>query len=115
MLTSSAFAKVHYLNLEGKRMPYQRDSMLPGVTEWGYEVSLNMKVSMSKVWLESDLTGQSHEARFRNMWWDYTLGYSIIPELDLVWDHQSQHALDWEIQRYDVRDSYGIRLNFIKE
>ena len=113
-LSGTALAKVEYLNLELKRLPYQRDYLVPEQTAWDHEVSLNMKLELKRLWLESDLTGQTAQGRFRNMWWDYTLGVSIIPELDLVWDHRSQHSLDWEQDKFPIRDSYGIRINFKK-
>ncbi len=113
-LSGTALAKVEYLNLELKRLPYQRDYLVPEQTVWDHEVSLNMKLELKRLWLESDLTGQTAQGRFRNMWWDYTMGLSIVPELDLVWDHRSQHLLDWEQDKFPVRDSYGIRINFKK-
>ena len=114
LLSGTALAKVEYLNLELKRLPYQRDYLVPEQTAWDHEVSLNMKLELKRLWLESDLTGQTAQGRFRNMWWDYTIGVSIIPEMDFVWDHRSQHSLDWEQEKFPIRDSYGIRINFKK-
>jgi hypothetical protein len=106
---------VEYLNMEFKRMPYQRDAMIPAQRHWDYELSLNFKSHFGGgLWLESDITGQTAYSRFRNLWWDYTIGFYIGCGVDLVWDHRSQHALDWDIEDYDVRDSFGIRFNFVK-
>jgi len=114
-ITTPTLADVQYLNLEAKRIPFQRDYYYPGMTEWGHEISLNMKTSIGKVWLESDITGQSRHSRFRNIWWDYTLGITTTDWLDIVWDHRSQHSLDMQNDsKYPVRDSYGIRIYFKK-
>ena len=111
-----AKADVESLNLELKRMPYQRDLLFPDHFDWGHEVTLNYRVSLprARLWMESDLTAQSREARFRNLWWDYTLGLSLVDEVDLVWDHRSQHRIDYHYDKFPVRDSYGIRINFVK-
>lgn len=115
LLSSSSFAgEIKYLNLEGKRMPFQRDYFFPEQTDWGYEVTLNFKVVKGPVFLESDLTGQTANERFRNIWWDYTLGVTLFKSsFDLIWDHRSQHRMDWEAEKFVVRDSAGIRINFI--
>lgn len=114
-ISTAGFSDVKYLNLELKRMPFQRDSMIPDRTKWDYEASLNFRANIKKLYIESDLTGQTSKSRFRNMWWDYTLGIVITDYLDLVWDHRSQHLLDLPKEKYDVRDSYGLRLKFIEE
>jgi len=114
--SSSAMAKVHHLNLELKRMPFQRSYFFPGITEWGHEASLNFKASLfdEHFWFESDITGQAKDNRFRRTWWDYTLGIKLSEEIDLVWDHYSDHHIDWEVEKFQVRDSYGIRINFLR-
>ena len=105
---------VTYMNMEIKRMPYQRDALFPTTRKWDYELSLNFKWQKGRVFFESDLTGQTYDSRFRNMWWDYTLGIDIVPQVSVVWDHRSQHALDKFVDKFPVRDSYGIRWNMIK-
>ena len=119
LFSSSASADVDYLNLELKHMPFQRDYFIPEQTSWQYELSLNFRANIWRFWLESDTTGQAYGDRFRNMWWDYNIGFSIIPEVDLVWDHRSQHSLDFQADtvndKYPVRDSFGFRLNFITD
>lgn len=119
-------AEVSKLNLELKKMPFQRDYYIPEHTSWDYEVTLNMDLKLNTInygyqsflFLESDLTGQSRNSRFRNMWWDYTLGFSLLPDIDIIWDHRSQHSLDEQVDyvndKYPVTDSYGIRINFLK-
>lgn len=114
--SSSAVAKVHYLNLEMKRMPFQRSFFFPDIESWDHEVSLNFKASLwdEIFWLESDITGQARGSRFRRTWWDYTAGIRLTDEIDLVWDHYSDHKLDWDADKYQIRDSYGIRINFLR-
>ena len=127
LITTPVAAEVKKLNLELKRMPFQRDYYFPERTAWDYEVTLNMDLGKElftvgshniDFFFESDLTGQSANSRFRGLWWDYTLGFSILPDVDVIWDHRSQHALDeqtdFKDDRYPVRDSAGIRLNFKK-
>ena len=129
MFSSFAQAEVHSLNLEMKRLPFQRDYFIPGETSWDHEVSLNMDVRLpfklsnsgylrsmpTYVFLESDITGQFRDDRARNIWWDYTLGVSVFNWLSLVWDHRSQHTVDEKVfEKYPVRDSYGIRIDFVK-
>lgn len=112
LLPATAKAEVEYLNLELKRLPFQRSYFFPGMTNWGHEVSLNFKASVGDLWIESDITGQARNSRFRRTWWDYTLGYQLFESIDLVWDHYSDHHIDWEVDKFQVRDSWGIRINF---
>jgi len=107
-------AEVEYLNLELKKLPFQVDYFFPDQTEWEYEISLNMKLVMGRAWMESDITGQAYDSAFKAIWWDYTAGFKIIEEIDLVWDHKSHHHLDQYVDPFQVRDSYGIRINFKK-
>lgn len=115
---NSAMAKVHYLNLEMKRMPFQRDYYYPGMTNWGHELTLNMGVSTGDLFLESRLNGRSRQGRFRDIYWQYTLGYTLFGPVDLIWGHRSQHSMDFQADtttdRYPVSDSYGIRINFLR-
>lgn len=101
-------------NLELKRMPFQRDYFFKDQEDWGYEISLKLKYQKRSIFLESDITGQTFDSRFRNVWWDYTVGVKVTSEIDIVWDHRSQHALDLDRKKFPVRDSYGIRLNLLK-
>jgi hypothetical protein len=114
LIAPTAQARVDHLSLELKRMPFQRSYFFPGQTDWGHEVSLLYKVSILKghVWMDSDITGQTMNGRFRRTYWDYTLGVKLIDEVDLVWDHVSDHHIDWEMDKFQVRDSWGIRINF---
>lgn len=112
LLPTVSLADVEYMNLELKKMPFQRSYFFPGIEDWGHEVSLNFKASVGDMWIESDITGQARDSRFRRTWWDYTLGYQITEAFDLVWDHYSDHHIDWEKNKFQVRDSYGIRINF---
>ena len=130
MLTVSlqGSAKVTKLNLEATNIPYQRDYYIPNHTQWGYSLSLNMDVHKDlfnyngyhtvKWFLESDITGHTRNNRFRNMWWRYVTGFSITPDIDIIWKHKSQHTLDEQVDfnndRYPVSDSYGIRFNFLE-
>ena len=107
-------ARTDVLNLELKKLPFQRDYLFPGETEWEYEVSLNLRSNVWRFYIESDITGQTRGSRFRNMWWDYTLGLHLFPAIDVVWDHRSQHKLDAASERFPVRDSYGIRINLLQ-
>lgn len=107
-------AEVEYLNLEMKRLPFQVDYFFPGQTSWEHELSLNMKLVLGRGWMESDITGQAYNSVFKAIWWDYTAGFSIIDEVDFVWDHKSHHRLDTYADPFQVRDSYGIRINFKK-
>lgn len=128
LITSyTSYAEVTKLNLEATRMPFQRDYYIPEHTSWGYSLSLNMDVHKTLFsygrhdvdwFLESDITGQTRNSRFRNLWWRYVTGFSITPDVDLIWKHKSQHTLDeqvdFEKDKYPVSDSYGIRINFLR-
>ena len=96
-------------------MPFQRDSMILDRTDWDYEVSLKFKANAGFLLFESDVTGQSSRSRFRMVWWDYILGITVTDYIDLIWDHRSQHLLDLDKDKYDVRDSYGIRIKFFEK
>lgn len=114
LLSTVAQSKTEQLSLELKRMPFQRSYFFPDNTEWGHEATLLYKVSVfnGRVWMDSDITGQTINGRFRRTYWDYTLGVKLLPEIDLVWDHRSDHRIDWDADKFQVSDSYGIRINF---
>lgn len=114
-LGSSASAEVHQFSLELKRMPFNRDYFFPGKTEWDHETSLLWDVSLGRWFMESDLTGRTSDGRYRYASWTYTTGFHIADWLDVIWDHHSEHALDYERSMFPVRDAYGIRLNFVEK
>lgn len=110
-----ADAKVSQLSLELKRMPFNRDFLFPDRTEWEFETSLLMDVSIGRWFMESDLTGRTAGSRYRYVGWQYTTGLRVAEWLDVIWDHHSEHAIDYERAKFPVRDGYGIRLNFVEK
>lgn len=114
-LSDLAFGRggLQQLDLELKRMPFQRDYFYPEQLKWGHEVSLKLRYDKSVFLFESDITGQTFNDRFHNVWWDYTVGVKLFWGFHAIWDHRSQHALDLERKRFPVKDSYGIRWNLI--
>jgi len=116
LIAPTAQARVDHLSLELKRMPFQRDYYYPGMTEWGHELTLNMLVTTGDLFLDSRLNGKSRNGRFRDIYWQYTLGYKLFGPIDLVWGHRSQHSMDFQADtttdKYPVSDAYGIRINF---
>jgi hypothetical protein len=108
-------AEVTQLSLELKRMPYQREPFFPDQTEWGHEVALHWDVRLGRFFLENETWGQTYDSVFKYMGWQYNMGLTVTPWLDLVWDHHSRHALDADMGRFPVSDAYGIRLNFLGE
>lgn len=115
LFSAQAQAEVRKLSLELKRMPFNRDYFFPGMTEWDYETSVLWDVSLGRWFMESDITGRTAGSRYRYVNWTFTTGLSLTPWLDVIWDHESEHALDYEREQYPVRDGYGIRINFVEK
>jgi hypothetical protein len=65
--------------------------------------------------MDNNLTGRTYNSRFRYVGWEYETGFNILPGVDVVWHHHSQHAMDLDRDRFPVMDSYGIRLTFIEK
>ena len=111
---STADAKVTRLSLGLKRMPFNADAMFPGHTKWEAETDLLWDVSLGRWFAENDVTGRTYGSRYRYVSWRFSTGVQVTPWLDLVWDHHSQHGVDLYIDRFAVKDGYGIRLHFVE-
>jgi len=105
-------AKVRELSLDLKRMPFQRDFMFPEQTAWGHEVKLTADVSLWRYFQDNQIIGRTYGDRFRYVSWEFDHGITIFPWLDLIHSHKSEHAMDIYVNKFPVRDSYGIRLHF---
>lgn len=112
--TSIADAKVTRLSLGLKRMPFNADAMFPGHTKWEAETDLLWDVSLGRWFADNDVTGRTYGSRYRYVSWRFSTGVQIQPWLDLVWDHHSQHGVDLYIDRFSVKDAYGVRINFLE-
>jgi hypothetical protein len=109
-----AEAKVRELSLDLKRMPFQRDFLFPDRTNWGHEVSLIADMNIGRWFIDNKIIGRTYDSRFRYIAWDYDTGFNVLPWLDILWSHKSEHALDLYRDKFPVRDSYGIRLKFVE-
>ena len=107
-------AEVTKFQLEAKRMPFQRDYFYPDSQHWQYHLDLLWDVRFWNFFWENDIAAKTAEERFRDVAWEYKVGVTILPQVDVLWHHRSQHALDYERDKFPVRDSYGVRINFLK-
>jgi len=105
-------AEVRELSLDLKRMPFQRDFMFPDQTDWGHEVKLTAGMGLGIYFQNNQVTGRTYGSRFRYVAWEFDHGITILPWLELIHSHKSEHAMDIFVDKFPVRDSYGIRLKF---
>lgn len=107
---------IEYLKLD----PENRDPKAPQYTgSWGYRSSILWDVSIyhflfweNRVHTASAGEGQS----VKEVGWEYRAGIRIIPELDVLIYHHSQHLLDETTQiaqKFPVDNGYGFRIHFI--
>ena len=112
LFSMTAKAEVRELSLDLKRMPFQRDFMFPEQLNWQHEVRLNADVDLWRYFQDHKITGRTYGDRFRYVSWEFDHGFHIFPWLDVIHSHKSEHAMDRYLERFPVRDSYGIRLRF---
>lgn len=109
---TSLRAEVRELSLDLKRMPFQRDFMFPEQLYWGHEVKLTADMSLERYFQDNQVIGRTYGSRFRYVAWEFDHGIHILPWLDVIHSHKSEHAIDILLVKFPVRDSYGIRLRF---
>jgi hypothetical protein len=102
-----------HLSLQLSRMPYQRDYFFPGQTEWGHELQLRWNVGWGRWFADNNITGRTFNSAFKYVSWEYETGFKLLPGLDAVWHHKSEHKLEEYSDTFPVRDSYGLRITFI--
>lgn len=102
------------LSMDIKRLPFQRDFFFPEQKYWGYELRLNLDLSWGRFFLLNEIPARTYNDRFRYVAWSYDAGVNVLPGLDLIWSHNSQHALDEYRATYPVTDSYGIRITWFE-
>ena len=107
-----AYAEVKELSLDLKRMPFQRSYLFPGQTNWGHEVRLTADGEIGPWFLNNRLTGRTYNSRFHYVGWEYDTGFHLTPWLDIIKSHESQHAIDLFRDKFEVVDSYGLRIKF---
>lgn len=112
LFSMTAKAEIRELSLDLKRLPFQRDFMFPEQLNWGHEVRLNADVDLWRYFQDNQIIGRTYNDRFRYVSWKFDHGFHIFPWLDVVHSHQSEHAMDRYLDKFPVRDSYGIRLRF---
>ena len=101
-----------YFAFEGTRIPFNRDFLFPNQEHWDYQVRLLWDVSWGRFWMGNDVTGRTYGSRFRYVSWEFTTGINLLPGLDIVHYHKSQHAIDWKRDKFPVIDGYGVRITF---
>ena len=107
-------AEVRELSLDLKRMPFQRDFMFPGQTEWQAETKLTANVTLWRYFQDNQITGRTYGDRYRYVSWEFTHGFTLTPWLDVIHSHKSQHTIDLYSDKFPVTDGYGIRLKFVE-
>jgi hypothetical protein len=112
ILSVPLHAEVRELSLDLKRMPFQRDYMFPDQTDWDAETKLTANGSIGLWFIDNQITGRTYGSRYRYVSWEFNHGINILPWLDIIHSHKSEHAIDLYLDKFSVRDSYGIRLKF---
>lgn len=117
LLAPSAFGapQMDRLSLELARLPFNRDYFFPDQKYWGEEVRLQWDVSWGRWSAQNFTTGRTYDGRFRYVGWEFDNCFMLVPGLDLIWHHHSQHALDMARPQFPVLDAYGLKLTFIGE
>ena len=113
LVPSIAKSEVRALNLELKRLPYVRDYFMPDAKYWDAQLNLNWNVGFGAFFWENSIDARTRHSRFRYVAWEYKTGFDLTKHVALVWHHRSEHAMDIYSYKYPVRDSYGVRINFM--
>lgn len=127
-LASNALAERQYrlLDIEAldltylKLDPNNRIAYAPEYTgEWGTEARLDWNISIYhylfwKNQLHTSSIGSS--GAVKTVGWQWTAGIRLLPELDVIAYHHSQHIMDEEsqvAQRFPVENGYGFTVHFL--
>lgn len=119
-------AELHLLEVEKldlqyiKLDPNNRVSYAPSYTgDWGAETSLEWDVALYHYlfWQNNIHTSSiGDNGPVKTVGWEWTAGIRVIPQLDIIAYHHSQHVLDEQpqtTQKYPVENGYGFRVHFI--
>lgn len=109
----NAEPKVYHLALEASKIPFNRDFLFPETEKWDYQTRLLWGVGYDRWWMDNDITGRTYGSRFRYVAWEFTMGFRLLPGIDLIQYHKSQHAIDLDRDKFPVIDGYGIRITFV--
>jgi hypothetical protein len=112
--TALAEPQLDKLTMDIKRMPFQRDFFFPGQESWGYELRLNLDLRWGRFFWDNEIPARTYDSAFKYIGWKYDAGVRLIPGVDVVWSHFSQHALDEHRDRFPVTDSYGVRITWFE-
>ena len=113
LFSSEVQAEVRKLDLQLARLPYMIDPLYPDHKYWQYGLDLGFDVGWNAFFFENTVAAKTRSGRFRDVFWEYKIGFAIHENVDVLWHHKSQHAMDEYRDVYPVRDMYGIRIHFL--
>lgn len=113
LITTVSKAEVKVLDLDVKRLPFQRDYFFPDESYWDYQLDLHWDVGFKRFFWDNIIEAKTRNDRFRDVSWKFDTGFKIIPELDFIYTHRSEHKLDSYSEKYPLTDSYGFRIHWI--
>ncbi len=88
---------------------------------WSWGVALDAQLTLIQYghytlhW-ENKITGDSTNTQFRQVAWNYNLGFNIYDKIDFYWEHESRHHMESVQDKgyYPLKDKFGIKFIFFK-
>ena len=119
---ANAEPRVYHLSLSGGELIHNREPMLPEVpmNKWGTAVRWEIGLEWNYVFWDNRIAYESCYSKICTASWTYQLGYIVNKNIDIYWEHKSQHTFDrlnnyGKVDRYPLQDALMIRVNFIDE
>lgn len=129
IISTSGFS-YSLLNLEELTMTHARlgeASRIPQAPQytgyWLYRTSLNMRFNfLGPLYWDNKVHMEATQASPKTVGWWWMLGLRVHPQIDIFYEHHSQHIMDTESpsaqlykeqrsRNFPVEDSYGIKFN----
>lgn len=114
--------RVYHLALGGGELIHNREPMLPNVDHkyWSAAVRWEIGLEWNHAFWDNKISYESCYEKICTASWQYYLGYSITKNLDIYWEHKSQHVFDQmnsfrNPHIYPLQDAVMLRINFIDE
>lgn len=119
---SYAEPRVYHLSLSVGELIHNREPMLPSVPmdKWGTAVRWEIGLEWNRAFWDNRIAYESCYQKICTASWAYQLGYMVTKNIDVYWEHKSQHTFDRpnayeRVDRYPLQDAVMLRVNFIDE
>lgn len=110
-------ASAQAFEVESLDVKYNRfiDSYNPYVNNMTSRVSLDLRLNVYGVFfMDNEVHTETDDSQYRSIGWHYTAGAHITDDIDVYYEHHSQHVLDAAPPlHYQLEDSVGIRIRLL--